>query len=34
MGLFSWFEGSGERSVEGLDKGIPKKTECYHIVRK
>ncbi|KAG2233684.1 hypothetical protein BDF21DRAFT_406207 [Thamnidium elegans] len=31
MGLFSWFGSSETKSTEGLDNGIPKKTECYHI---
>lgn len=31
MGLFSWFNTSEAQSTEGLDNGIPKKTQCYHI---
>lgn len=33
MGLFSWFSITDSESVEGLDNGIPQKTQCYHIVR-
>lgn len=33
MGLFSWFSTTAEsESFEGLDNGIPQKTQCYHIV--
>ncbi|KAG2207513.1 uncharacterized protein EV154DRAFT_150541 [Mucor mucedo] len=31
MGLFSWFSTTDSTSVEGLDNGIPQKTQCYHI---
>jgi hypothetical protein len=32
MGFFSWFSTTETESVEGLDNGIPQKTQCYHIV--